>query len=145
MVGGTKMDVLNELQLVSNVGEATIIAIIAIGFTNLIKKTPLPNWTMPLVAMVVGAITGVIIGLIFEEDNLATAGLYGFLVGGFASGVFQFVKGGLNNAQSVKEQSNIITPTKQENDLEDKLEANTDKLESKTVLKDEPQQYKGEN
>ena len=137
------MDILNSLQLLSNVGEATIISVVAIGFTNLIKKTPLPNWTMPLVSMLVGALVGLGIGLIFGETNLANAGLYGFLVGGFGSGVFQFVKGGLYNAQDVKEESNVITPDKQENVLEDKIDTNASKLESKTVLKDEPQQYKG--
>ena len=98
---------------------------------------------MPLVSMLVGALVGLGIGLIFGETNLANAGLYGFLVGGFGSGVFQFVKGGLYNAQDVKEESNVITPDKQENVLEDKIDTNASKLESKTVLKDEPQQYKG--
>lgn len=142
------MDILNGLQLVTNVGEATIISVIAIGLTNLLKKTPLPNWTMPIYSMVFGAIVGVIIGLIFNDTNLANSGLYGFLVGGFASGVFQFVKAGVNNNPSNSTSneyiatSNVVTPDKQNNKSESKLDTNKNVLQSQTAMKDEPQQIK---
>lgn len=142
------MDVLNGLQLVTNVGETTIITIIAIGLTNLLKKTPLPNWTMPIYSMVFGALVGVAIGFIYKDTNLANSGLYGFLVGGFASGVFQFVKAGVNsksyNVTSNEEKitSNVITPNKQENSADGKPDTNKNNLRSQTVMKDEPQQIK---
>lgn len=148
MEAGIKMDILNGLQLVTNVGEATIIAVIAIGLTNLLKKTPLPNWTMPIYSMVFGAIVGVIIGLIFNDTNLANSGLYGFLVGGFASGVFQFVKAGVNNNPSSSTSnednttSNVITPEQSENGTQKQLDTNKSELQSRTAMKDEPQQIK---
>lgn len=148
MEAGIKMDILNGLQLVTNLGEATIIAVIAMGLTNLLKKTPLPNWTMPIYSMVFGAIVGVIIGLIFNDTNLANSGLYGFLVGGFASGVFQFVKAGVNNNPSNSTSneyittSNVVTPDKQNNKSESKLDTNKNVLQSQTAMKDEPQQIK---
>ena len=148
MEAGIKMDILNELQLVTNLGEATIIAVIAMGLTNLLKKTPLPNWTMPIYSMVFGAIVGVIIGLIFNDTNLANSGLYGFLVGGFASGVFQFVKAGVNNNPSNYTSNEYITtsdvakPDKQNNKSESKLDTNKNVLQSQTAMKDEPQQIK---
>lgn len=148
MEAGIKMDILNGLQLVTNLGEATIISVIAIGLTNLLKKTPLPNWTMPIYSMVFGAIVGVIIGLIFNDTNLANSGLYGFLVGGFASGVFQFVKAGVNNNPSNSTSneyittSNVVTPDKQNNKSESKLDTNKNVLQSQTAMKDEPQQIK---
>ena len=148
MEAGIKMDILNGLQLVTNLGEATIIAVIAMGLTNLLKKTPLPNWTMPIYSMVFGAIVGVIIGLIFNDTNLANSGLYGFLVGGFASGVFQFVKAGVNNNPSNSTSnednttSNVITPEQSENDTQKQLDTNKNVLQSQTAMKDEPQQIK---
>ena len=148
MEAGIKMDILNGLQLVTNLGEATIISVIAMGLTNLLKKTPLPNWTMPIYSMVFGAIVGVIIGLIFNDTNLANSGLYGFLVGGFASGVFQFVKAGVNNNSSNSTSneyittSNVVTPDKQNNKSESKLDTNKNVLQSQTAMKDEPQQIK---
>ena len=148
MEAGIKMDILNGLQLVTNLGEATIIAVIAMGLTNLLKKTPLPNWTMPIYSMVFGAIVGVIIGLIFNDTNLANSGLYGFLVGGFASGVFQFVKAGVNNNPSNSTSneyittSNVVTPDKQNNKSESKLDTNKNVLQSQMAMKDEPQQIK---
>ena len=148
MEAGIKMDILNGLQLVTNLGEATIIAVIAMGLTNLLKKTPLPNWTMPIYSMVFGAIVGVIIGLIFNDTNLANSGLYGFLVGGFASGVFQFVKAGVNNNPSNSTSneyittSNVVTPDKQNNKSESKLDTNKNVLQLQTAMKDEPQQIK---
>lgn len=142
------MDILNGLQLVTNVGETTIITIIAIGLTNLLKKTPLPNWTMPIYSMVFGALVGVAIGFIYKDANLANSGLYGFLVGGFASGVFQFVKAGVNNnpynsaSKKDKATKNVIIPSKQENSTERKLDTNNNVLKSQTAMKDEPQQIK---
>jgi hypothetical protein len=143
------MDILNGFQLVANVGEATIIAVVCMGLTNLIKKTPLPNWTMPIWSMVVGAIAGIAIGFIFKDTNIANSGLYGFLVGGFASGVFQFVKAGVNNNGDAEKVSdgkgsvtNTITPKQSENVLQVKSDANTDKLQSKTVMTNVPQQIK---
>lgn len=136
------MDILNSYNIVTNVGESAIIAIIVSGFTQLIKKTPLPNWSMPLVAMLLGAIVGVAIAPIYHDSNLANAGLYGFLVGGFASGVFQFIKGGALAHTDTQNTINVITPTNVSNGLQKQLDTNKNVLQSQTAMKDEPQQIK---
>lgn len=88
------MDIVNELGLVSTT-ELTIISLSVYFLIQSIKisKINIPNTYLPFLAMVVGTVIGIIIAKILGGSTLSKAGLAGFLIGGFTSGLFTGFKG----------------------------------------------------
>lgn len=88
------MDVIQGLNLINSV-ELVVIGLCCYEFTSAIKKSKLKtkNTYMPFISMAVGIFFGVVVALIFDDRDLAKAGLVGFLVGGFVSGLFTGLKG----------------------------------------------------
>ncbi|WP_048703696.1 hypothetical protein [Companilactobacillus ginsenosidimutans] len=86
------MDYIMGMNLI-NSAELVIMAVIVYAITQALKQTKIKNAYMPFIAMAVGIFSGLIIGLIFHEQELGKACLAGFLVGASTAGLFTGIKG----------------------------------------------------
>ena len=86
------MDYIMALNLINSADLANM-AIILNAITQALKQTKIKNTYMPFIAMAVGIFSGLIIGLIFHEQELGKACLAGFLVGASTAGLFTGIKG----------------------------------------------------
>lgn len=86
------MDIIQNLNLI-NASELLLIAICCYVLTSGIKKTRIKNAYMPFISMAVGILIGIIVALAYHDVNIVKAGIAGFLVGGWTSGLFTGIKG----------------------------------------------------
>ncbi|APX72099.1 hypothetical protein M5C72_02835 [Companilactobacillus allii] len=94
------MDIIQNLNLI-NATELILIALICYGLTQAAKQSKLKSTYMPFISMVVGAFVGIIVALIMHDSELGKAGIVGFLVGGWTSGLFTGVKAVINDKKEI--------------------------------------------
>jgi len=143
---------IETFELITNIGEATVIVILCNMLISQFKKTPLNNRYLPVLSMILGLIIGIIIGAVYHDTAIANTAVFGLMAGGFASGSYDVLAGTFfhkhnqidtskNNTvntttESVNEVMNINTPDNVETPVENKTDGN------KAVFKDKPQQIK---
>ncbi|MFC6324053.1 phage holin family protein [Companilactobacillus baiquanensis] len=99
------MDIIQNLNLI-NASELLLIAICCYVLTSGIKKTRIKNAYMPFISMAVGILIGVIVALAYHDVNIVKAGIAGFLVGGWTSGLFTGIKGAFGGYEVDNKTSN---------------------------------------
>jgi len=94
------MELFENLNLI-NATELVLIALICYGLTQAAKQSKIKNTYMPFISMGVGILVGIIVALVMHDAELGKAGLIGFLVGGWTSGLFTGVKAFINDKKEV--------------------------------------------
>ncbi|WP_283680324.1 holin [Lentilactobacillus sp. Marseille-Q4993] len=86
------MDFLQQLKLGTTADMGIILAVV-FCLTQALKQTGINNKWMPWLAMLIGTGAGIIAALITKDTDLLSAGIFGMLLGGFTSGLFDGFKG----------------------------------------------------
>lgn len=94
------MELFQNLNLI-DATELVLISLVCYGLTAATKKSKIKNTYMPFISMGVGIFVGIVVALVMHDSELGKAGLIGFLVGGWTSGLFTGVKGFINSKKEV--------------------------------------------
>lgn len=86
------MDIIQNLNLI-DASQLLLIATCCYMSTGYAKTTRIKNTYLPFVSMVMGIIVSLIVAKAFGDTNFIKAGIAGFLVGGWTSGLFTGIKG----------------------------------------------------
>lgn len=85
-----KMDISNY----ATAAEIPIIMVIVGAITQLLKqKSPLPAWSTPWLAIILGTLAGLVAAKVTGDTNYISSGLAGAMSGGATCGLFDGVKG----------------------------------------------------
>lgn len=92
------MEFVQQLNLVST-GELMVMIALTFALTQATKQLKFNNKWVPWMAMLIGAIVGVVAVAVYHDNNFVGGAVAGVLVGGFTSGLFDGFKGfkGANN------------------------------------------------
>lgn len=77
----------------SQVPEYGLILMIVTSLTQNIKQTKINNAYLPIIAMVIGAVAGLVSAYFMKDTNYAESVITGIVVGGTSSGLFDSGKG----------------------------------------------------
>lgn len=94
------MAIIQNLNLI-DATELLLIALSCYGLTQATKQSKIKNTYMPFISMGVGILVGIVVALVMHDVELGKAGLIGFLVGGWTSGLFTGIKAVINDKKEV--------------------------------------------